>query len=99
MRQRLLLVEDDPAVQHSLAETLEAEGVEVHLACTAATVVGVSPFQPRRGQRGAKGQNRSRLVLSPAGNRLAYVVSDMGRELWRMDGLSELFAKEAIGRR
>lgn len=35
MPQRLLLVEDDPAVRRSLAETLEAEGVEVHLACTA----------------------------------------------------------------
>jgi CheY-like chemotaxis protein len=32
---RLLLVEDDPAVRRSLAETLEAEGVEVHSACTA----------------------------------------------------------------
>jgi DNA-binding NtrC family response regulator len=35
MLQRLLLVEDDPAVRRSLAETLEAEGVEVHVACTA----------------------------------------------------------------
>jgi two-component system, NtrC family, response regulator AtoC len=35
MPQRLLLVEDDPAVRRSLAETLEAEGVEVHVACTA----------------------------------------------------------------
>jgi two-component system, NtrC family, response regulator AtoC len=35
MPQRLLVVEDDPAVRRSLAETLEAEGVEVHLACTA----------------------------------------------------------------
>jgi two-component system, NtrC family, response regulator AtoC len=35
MPQRLLLVEDDPAVRRSVAETLEAEGVEVHLACTA----------------------------------------------------------------
>ena len=35
MPQRLLLVEDDPAHRRSLAETLEAEGVEVHLACTA----------------------------------------------------------------
>jgi two-component system, NtrC family, response regulator AtoC len=35
MRQRLLLVEDDPAVRRSLAETLEAEGVDVHVACTA----------------------------------------------------------------
>jgi two-component system, NtrC family, response regulator AtoC len=35
MLQRLLLVEDDPAHRRSLAETLEAEGVEVHLACSA----------------------------------------------------------------
>jgi DNA-binding NtrC family response regulator len=35
MAQRLLVVEDDPAVRRSLAETLEAEGVEVHLASTA----------------------------------------------------------------
>jgi len=35
MPQRLLLVEDDPAIRCSLAETLEAEGVEVHLASTA----------------------------------------------------------------
>jgi two-component system, NtrC family, response regulator AtoC len=35
MTQRLLLVEDDPAVRRSLAETLEAEGVEVHLAASA----------------------------------------------------------------
>jgi len=35
MPQRLLLVEDDPAVRRSLAETLEAEGVEVHVACSA----------------------------------------------------------------
>ena len=35
MLKRVLVVEDDPAVRHSLAETLEEEGVEVHLACTA----------------------------------------------------------------
>ena len=35
MLQRLLLVEDDPAVRRSLAEMLEAEGVEVHVACSA----------------------------------------------------------------
>jgi DNA-binding NtrC family response regulator len=35
MLQRLLIVEDDPAVRQSLAETLEAEGVEVHVAGTA----------------------------------------------------------------
>jgi DNA-binding NtrC family response regulator len=35
MLQRLLLVEDDPAVRRSLGETLEGEGVEVHLVCTA----------------------------------------------------------------
>jgi DNA-binding NtrC family response regulator len=35
MLHRLLLVEDDPAIRRSLAETLEAEGVEVHVACSA----------------------------------------------------------------
>jgi len=35
MPQRLLLVEDDPAVRYALADTLEAEGVEVHQACSA----------------------------------------------------------------
>jgi DNA-binding NtrC family response regulator len=40
MRQRLLLVEDDPAVRRSVAETLEAEGVEVHVASTAEEALG-----------------------------------------------------------
>jgi Tol biopolymer transport system component len=55
------------------------------------TVVGISPFQPRRGAR-VQGFHRSRLVLSPAGNRLAHLVSDLGEELWRMDGLPALFS-------
>ena len=63
-----------------------------------ATVVGISPFPPRRGQRG-EGFHRSRLMLSPAGNRLSHLVNDTGRELWRMDGLPELFADDSTGRR
>ena len=62
------------------------------------TVVGISPFPPRRGAR-VQGYHRSRLVLSPAGNRLAHRVSDIGEELWRMEGLRELFADDAGGRR
>jgi Tol biopolymer transport system component len=62
------------------------------------TVVGMSPFPPTRGAR-VQGYHRTRLVLSPAGNRLAHHVSDSGEELWRMDGLHELFAREAVGRR
>jgi dipeptidyl aminopeptidase/acylaminoacyl peptidase len=62
------------------------------------TVVGISPFQPKRGQR-VPGYHRSRLVLSPAGDRLVHTVSDNGQELWRMDGLHELFARDANGRR
>jgi DNA-binding NtrC family response regulator len=41
MPQRLLLVEDDPAVRRSLAETLEAEGVEVHPASSAEEALGL----------------------------------------------------------
>jgi Tol biopolymer transport system component len=63
------------------------------------TVVGTSPFRPMRGFRGAQGYYRSRLTLSPAGNRLLHNISDIGTELWRMDGLHELFAEEANGRR
>jgi hypothetical protein len=63
-----------------------------------ASVVGVSPFRPRRGNRNFQGAHRSRLVFSPAGNRLAHDV-DAGQELWRMDGLHELFARDAAGRR
>jgi Tol biopolymer transport system component len=63
------------------------------------SVVGISPFRPRRGAPHFQGANRSRLVLSPAGNRLAHVVNDIGEELWRMDGLHDLFARDAIGRR
>ncbi len=62
------------------------------------TVVGTSPFKPMRGQR-VPGYYRSRLVLSPAGNRLVHTVSNIGEELWRMDGLHELFANEANGQR
>jgi DNA-binding NtrC family response regulator len=40
MRQRVLLVEDDPAVRRSVAETLEAEGVDVHVASTAEEALG-----------------------------------------------------------
>ncbi|MFN2317909.1 MAG: hypothetical protein ABR602_14665 [Gemmatimonadales bacterium] len=61
-------------------------------------VVGISPFPPQRGAA-LPGANRSRLLLSPAGNRLVHQVSDIGQELWRMDGLHELFAKDAAGRR
>ena len=64
-----------------------------------ATVVGTSPFRPGRGAR-VQGYHRSRLVLSPAGNRLAHQHAvDVGQELWRMDGLHALFARDATGRR
>jgi Tol biopolymer transport system component len=56
------------------------------------TVVGVLPY------RGGPGY-RSMLMLSPAGNRLVQFVYNTGEELWRMDGLHELFAREAAGRR
>jgi hypothetical protein len=62
------------------------------------TPVGMSPFPPRRGAR-VQGYHRSRLVLSPAGNRLAHIVAASGEELWRMDGLHELFGSSAAGRR
>jgi dipeptidyl aminopeptidase/acylaminoacyl peptidase len=62
------------------------------------TVVGLSPFRPMRG-RPVQGYNRTRLVLSPAGNRLAHHVIAAGEELWRMDGLHELFARDGSGRR
>jgi Tol biopolymer transport system component len=62
------------------------------------TVVGMSPFRPVRGQP-VQGANRTRLVLSPAGNRLSHAVHNIGEELWRMDGLHELFAIDATGRR
>ncbi|MFN2317908.1 MAG: TolB family protein [Gemmatimonadales bacterium] len=65
----------------------------------ATTVVGISPFQPGRGARGVQGARRSRLVLSPAGDRLVHNVSDLGEELWRMDGLHKLFARDGAGRR
>jgi Tol biopolymer transport system component len=63
-----------------------------------ATVVGVSPFRPIRTTGNVQGRDRSKLVLSPAGNRLVHHV-DAGEELWRMDGLHELFASSAAGRR
>jgi len=62
------------------------------------TVVGISPFRPQRGVN-IPGANRSRLLLSPAGNRLVHDVVDTGQELWRMDGLHELFANDSAGRR
>jgi Tol biopolymer transport system component len=62
------------------------------------TVVGMSPFRPIRGAR-VQGYRRSRLVLSPAGNRLAHHVDASREELWRMDGLHELFARNGSGRR
>jgi Tol biopolymer transport system component len=62
------------------------------------TVTGVSPFRPMRG-RPVQGAYRSRLVLSPAGNRLSHAVHSTGQELWRMDGLHELFARDAASRR
>jgi len=61
------------------------------------TVVGISPFPPSRWAP-IPGAHRSRLVLSPAGNRLAYQVSGFSEELWRMDGLHELFAGDPKGR-
>ena len=64
-----------------------------------ATVAGISPFRPTRGARHVQGYHRSRLLLSPAGNRLAHHVVDFGEELWRMDGLHELFARDSNGRR
>ncbi len=57
------------------------------------TLVGTSPFRPMRGQK-TQGYYRSRLTLSPAGNRLVHFVSDVGEELWRMDGLHELITSE-----
>jgi Tol biopolymer transport system component len=62
------------------------------------TVVGMSPF-PRLRRNPVQGANRSRLVLSPAGNRLTHEVHNPGEELWRIDGLHELFARDAAGRR
>jgi Tol biopolymer transport system component len=61
------------------------------------TDVGRSPFIPQRGQK-VQGYYRSRLTLSPAGNRLLHWVSDAGSELWRMDGLPELFANRGSDR-
>lgn len=63
------------------------------------TAVGNSPFRPMRGQN-VQGYHRSRLLLSPAGNQLVHLVSEnTGEELWRMDGLHELFADDSTGRR
>jgi DNA-binding NtrC family response regulator len=47
MPYRLLLVEDDPAVRRSLAETLADEGMEVHAAATAEEALGrLGELQP-----------------------------------------------------
>jgi len=62
------------------------------------TVVGISPFRPQRGMR-VQGYYRSRLNLAPAGNRLTHWVSNVGEELWRMDGLHALFNNDTRGRR
>jgi dipeptidyl aminopeptidase/acylaminoacyl peptidase len=62
------------------------------------TITGISPFRPMRGGP-VQGYHRSRLALSPAGNRLAHHVVASGEELWRMDGLYELFGRKAAGRR
>jgi Tol biopolymer transport system component len=62
------------------------------------TVAGTSPFRPGRGAS-VPGSRRSRLVLSPAGNRLTHIVSASGEELWRMDGLYELFGHNPSARR
>lgn len=64
-----------------------------------ATLLGLSPFRPGRGVKHVPGAHRSRLLLSPAGNGLAHSVSESGQELWRMDGLHELFAEDTTGRR
>jgi Tol biopolymer transport system component len=56
------------------------------------TVVGVVPYQGEAGYR-------SMLMLSPAGNRLVQFAFNTGEELWRMDGLHELFARDAAARR
>jgi hypothetical protein len=62
------------------------------------TVAGFSPFRPQRGQK-VQGYYRSRLILSPTGDRLVHEVIDNGEELWRMDGLQALFAEVALERR
>jgi hypothetical protein len=62
------------------------------------TVVGISPFEPWGRVRVPGGPVRSRLLLSPGANRLTHLVLDSGGELWRMDGLPELFADHATDR-
>jgi Tol biopolymer transport system component len=92
-----------PAGNALLAARLTADGKAEEILRVeldgSVTVVGVSPFRPGRGARTVPGYHRSRLVLSPAGNRLVHTVSDLGQELWRMDGLHELFASDTNGRR
>jgi Tol biopolymer transport system component len=91
-----------PAGNALLAARLTADGQAEEILRVeldgSTTVVGISPFRPERGAR-RPGFHRSRLVLSPAGNRLANTVYGNGEELWRMDGLHELFASDATGRR
>lgn len=82
----------------SLTEGGESEEILRVALDGSTTVVGMSPFKPGRGQR-IPGYNRSRLVLSPAGNRLAHRISNKGQELWRMDGLQELFREDTGGGR
>jgi hypothetical protein len=92
-----------PAGNALLAARLTEDGTDEEILRIeldgSSTVVGISPFRPQRGAQGFQGANRSKLVLSPAGNRLAHHVSAAGEELWRMDGLHELFASDATGRR
>ena len=91
-----------PAGRSLLAARLSDDGTrEVILRIEldgSTTEVGVSPFSPQRGAR-VPGGRRSRLLLSPGANWLAHNVIDTGGELWRMDGLPELFAHGPPGRR
>jgi hypothetical protein len=60
------------------------------------TVVGISPFRPggARGSGLLPEQAHSLACRKPA----AHFEDDTGQELWRMDGLHELFAEDAGGR-
>jgi hypothetical protein len=91
-----------PAGTALLAARLTADGTREEILRIeldgSATIVGISPFPPFRGSATRQGAHRSRLVLSPAGNRIVHHV-DAGAELWRMDGLHELFDSGSSGRR